>query len=178
MQRSLVYVGNPLLRKKAKTVEIFDHSLTQVVEDLKDTLLVSKKGVALAAPQIGVSLSIFMTRTLEDPQDIASATDQVRVYINPKITSISQQFVSMEEGCLSIPNLYRAVERPETVTFSAQDENGVYFTETALGWHARILLHENDHLQGSLFIDRLSKQEKKRIAQLLSKMERELNFFN
>lgn len=174
MKRPLLYIGNPLLRKKSKQIEQFDASLFQVIDDLKDTLLESKKGVALAAPQIGYSLSVFMTKVLENQEDIGSVTDLVKVYINPKIVTISQEIVSLEEGCLSLPNLYRPVERPKNVTFSYQDATGTLCTEEASGWLARMLLHENDHLNGTLFIDRLTKQEKKGISQILSKMEKDL----
>ena len=173
MNRSLIYLGNPLLRRKTTPVEHFDDQFKTLLQDLKDTLLSSQNGVALAAPQIGVERALFAIRVLKDPSDIASATDDIKVYINPKIVEVSHTMVAMEEGCLSIPGFYRNVVRPSAVAITAQDEEGRFFTEQAAGWHARILLHENDHLHGSLFIDRLSKQEKKQLKPLLDKMGKE-----
>jgi peptide deformylase len=115
------------------------------------------RGVGLAGPQVGSPLRIFVT-------DIEG--DQKRVFINPEIVLTSQEQVEFEEGCLSLPRLYLDVTRPESVRVQAWNERGRPFTVEAGGFLARVMLHEYDHLEGLLFIDRLpAARREKAIAQ-------------
>jgi len=108
-----------------------------------------KDGVGLAAPQVGVLLRLF----------VVTADDGVRrVFINPRITAMSETIVTKEEGCLSIPGIFGDVPRPEAVTVQAQDARGRRFTLEADGMLARVIQHENDHLEGVLYLDRTSPQ--------------------
>ena len=172
MKRPLTYIGHHILREKAQLVSVIDEAIQELINDMKETLLALSHAVALAAPQIGVPLAIFVTRELTNPHDITSHSNQRRVYINPHIDQISNESWIEEEGCLSIPDLYRPVERPRDIVLTFQVETGAYHTESYTGWMAKIIMHENDHLHGSFFVDRLSKQEKKRISSTLDTIKR------
>jgi peptide deformylase len=118
------------------------------------------KGVGLAGPQFGLMQRIFVTST---------AGDVPRVFINPSIIETSQETAKLEEGCLSIPGVWADVTRPKTVKVQAWNEKGRPFTLEAGGILARVILHEYDHLEGVLFIDRLSELKRKRILDKIAK---------
>ncbi|MEN6363540.1 MAG: peptide deformylase [Rectinema sp.] len=142
----IVTFGDPVLEKKASAVERFDEELSTLIADMFESLK-RERGLGLAAPQVGKSLRLFIT----DVED-----DKPRVFINPEIVQTSPEEVDYEEGCLSFPGLYTNVRRPESVRIQAFGEKGRPFTIEADGLLARVILHENDHLDGKLFIDRLS----------------------
>jgi peptide deformylase len=98
--------------------------------------------------------------------------DVPRVFINPSIIETSEELVKYEEGCLSIPGLYADVIRPKTVRIQAWNEKGRPFTLTADGILARVILHEYDHLEGTLFIDRISEVKRNRILAKLAKAKK------
>ena len=127
------------------------------------TLLQDGKGVGLAGPQIGLGERIFVTNVSGDTQ---------RVFINPSIIETSQETAKYEEGCLSIPGIWADVIRPKTVKVQAWNEKGRPFTLEAGGLLARVILHEYDHLEGVLFIDRLSELKRKRILEKIAKQKR------
>jgi peptide deformylase len=118
------------------------------------------KGVGLAGPQVGLLERIFV---------VYMDRDIPRVFINPSIVMTSQEEAKYEEGCLSLPGLWADVIRPAAVRIQAWNEKGRPFTLDAEGMLARIILHEYDHLEGMLFIDRLSEPKRNR---LLAKFER------
>ncbi len=102
-------------------------------------------GVGLAAPQVGIAKRFF----------VVTADDGVRrVFVNPEIIKTSSEIVPYEEGCLSLPGIYEEIKRPAAVTITALDQNGKRFTLDAEGLLARVVQHENDHLDGILYIDR------------------------
>jgi len=153
--------GDPVLRKKAKKVANVDKKTLEVIRDLKDTLSIQKEpeGVGLAAPQIGKSLRIF----------IADYKDFKRVVINPEIVSVSKLKVKSQksksrkeilEGCLSLPYYYGPLKRAGKITVKYLNEKGEEIVEDFEGFNAQIILHEIDHLEGVLFIDRLLKEKK------------------
>ena len=124
-------------------------------------------GVGLAGPQAGISKRVF----------VAMADDNVkRVFINPQIIYTSAELCDYEEGCLSIPQVYESIQRPKKVTVQALDENGRPFTLEADGLLARIIQHENDHLDGKLFIDRgdpeFAKATEEQFAKKAAKLEK------
>ena len=132
--------GNEILTRKAK--EVIDFTvIPKLVLHMFETL--DKGGIGLAAPQVGVSLRLFITDVVGDKK---------RVFINPKITSTSAMTCSMEEGCLSFPGLYFPVERPEGVMIEYYDEENKKQGMWASGMLARVIQHEYDHLDGILFI--------------------------
>ncbi|MDR1786811.1 MAG: peptide deformylase [Spirochaetaceae bacterium] len=140
----ILTLGDSLLRQKALPVEKVDDTIRALVADMF-AAMEAKNGVGLAAPQVGKLLRLF----------IAAADDGVRrVFINPHITAMSEETAEREEGCLSIPGIYENITRPRAVTVQAMDERGARFVLEADGMLARIILHENDHLDGLLFLDR------------------------
>jgi peptide deformylase len=147
--KPIVKYGDPVLREVSKPVEAMTSAVKDLVADLKATLK-KAKGLGLSAVQVGVLLRVFIV-------DISAIdiTAETKVYINPEIieTSGSSEF---EEGCLSFPGIYQTVTRPERVKIKALDENGKEFVQEADGIIARAIQHENDHLDGVLFIDHFS----------------------
>ena len=148
----IVTYGNEILAQKAEPVKEFTPELAAFVEELYDTM-VKGHGVGLAANQVGKLLRIFVTGVDGDKQ---------RVFINPEIIATSPEEADYEEGCLSLPGLYTKVKRPASVKIQAYNERGRPFTLEAKDFLARVILHEYDHLNGVLFIDRLSPLGKER----------------
>lgn len=152
--------GAPVLRDTAKPVpeKVFGtEELSRLVADMAAALDKEPDGVALAAPQVGVSWQLFIVRkdrTLPVPPEGAKPlTPEVEVYINPRITKTSRRRRSADEGCLSVRGVYGTTNRHERVTLHARKEDGSRFTRGAGGLLAQIFEHEMDHLSGVLFID-------------------------
>ncbi|KIA78051.1 peptide deformylase [Parachlamydia acanthamoebae] len=161
MLLSLAYYGNPILRKKAIPIERIDDSIRQLATDMIETMHATN-GIGLAANQIGQLLSIFVTCVPIAQDDGTWIDGKDRVFINPKILAYSQEFQVFSEGCLSIPKLFSDVARPESIKIQAMDLDGNVFEETMTGYEATNFMHENDHLNGVLFIDRLHRTERKK----------------
>jgi peptide deformylase len=168
MKKNLI-VGkdDPILRQKAAAVllgEIGSKNIQNILNDMKKALHGEEDGVAIAAPQIGVGLRIFVVNgdilhdlrlTKNKPKD----KKEDLVFINPEIIRLSKKRKKMEEGCLSVRWLYGQVLRSEKATVKAYDENGKEFTKGASGLLAQIFQHEIDHLDGILFIDKAENVE-------------------
>lgn len=137
-------LGEEILRQKAQPVEEINDEIRQLANDMLETMI-DADGVGLAAPQIGRSIRMFV---------IMADDDVKRVFINPQIIKTSNEVGPYDEGCLSIPQVYESIVRPLKVTVQAYDENGKRFTLDADGLLARCIQHENDHLDGILYIDR------------------------
>lgn len=148
-------LGDEVLREPTKPVTVFDSALSLLVDAMFDTMM-EADGVGLAGPQVGVSSRIFVVDTRQEGGRIA--------FINPEIIETSPDNVPYEEGCLSVPGVYHEVMRPSQVTVQAQDVDGKHFTLKASGLLARVIQHENDHLYGKLFIDRLDEREKEKVV--------------
>ncbi len=142
--RNIVQLGDEVLRKKCFEVTDFGEKTHQLLDDMKDTLI-KAEGAGLAAPQVGVLRRIFLVMV----------DDEYYECINPVIKSQSGKQVG-EEGCLSFHGKYGTVERPNKVTVKAQDRFGKWFTVKAEGFLARAFCHENDHLDGIIYIDKAS----------------------
>ncbi|MBO5714543.1 MAG: peptide deformylase [Clostridia bacterium] len=140
--RNIIQNGDPTLRRKSFEVTDFGEKTIQLLDDMKDTLI-KANGAGLAAPQVGVLRRIF----------IVSAEGKYYECINPQIVQQSGEQVG-EEGCLSVRGKYGTVTRPMKVTVKAQDRFGKPFTVKASGFLARAFCHENDHLDGVLYIDK------------------------
>lgn len=143
--------NNPILRQKSLPVRNFDKSLKKLVKDLKDTML-KAKGLGIAAPQVGKHLRLFIT-TL----DYDEPGQRFITMINPVITSIGTRMKTGEEGCLSLPGIYGKVERNNRARVEYQDLDGNRQVLELDGLNARVIQHENDHLDGVLFVDRMKK---------------------
>ena len=161
----IVQNGTPVLRQVAEKVpvnEIKSGKIQKILKDMSQALATQADGVAIAAPQIGISLQIFvvsrnveiMLKGLEEAPAVEKAGIKDVVYINPEIKKLSKKKQIMDEGCLSVRPIFGKVERSEKATVTAYDENGKKFTKGASGLLAQIFQHETDHLNGILFIDK------------------------
>ena len=148
--------GAAVLRKATEVVPIADikkPKIQKILKDMAKALHSQEDGVAIAAPQIGKSLRIFIVNGWAlNPEIIPPLPDVV--FINPEIKKVSRKKLPMEEGCLSVRGYQGHVARHEKATVSAYDENGKRFTMGGSGLVAQIFQHEMDHLDGILFIDK------------------------
>lgn len=167
----LSYYGDPVLRKKAEPVM----EITDEIRELVKNMIVTMnhwKGVGLAAPQVGVSLRIYVSN-IDFEDDLGEVHFcEPKVYINPILTNRSEIMVEKSEACLSIPGLYAPVSRPLSVEVEALNLEGQKFTEKTTRYLARCMMHENDHLDGVLFIDRIKGKLRKEIELELKKFKR------
>lgn len=163
MKPELAYIGHPILRKQALPVLSIDRPILDLIDHMKQ-LVTARRGLGLAAPQVGVQLSVIVVCFPKIDPDGNMIPGQPTPLINPKISEPSEETWLEEEGCLSIPKIYANVRRPVSITVTYQDERGDSHTERLSGWPAKIVMHENDHLNGVLFIDRLDKKDKKALT--------------
>ena len=152
--KEIVQIGTPVLREKALLVpeHMFGSpKLLEILHDMKEALDSQKDGVAIAAPQIGVSYRIFL---VSEKAYKKGTLDAPQVFINPIITKQSKTKELMAEGCLSVRPKYGEVKRSISTTVTAYDEYGKKFTRVGGGLLSQIFQHEIDHLDGILFIDK------------------------
>lgn len=131
-----------ILRKTSKPVDNFDERLALLIEDMIDTMK-KADGAGLSAVQVGVLKRVF----------VVSTKDGVQEFVNPEILEASGECPILEEGCLSVPGRYGKVKRPNKVVIKAKDKFGKEFVKTYKGFDAKAMAHENDHLDGKLYID-------------------------
>jgi len=153
--------GDPLLRKVSKPIDKNYIDLPELIANMYETMY-NAEGVGLAAPQVGLSIRLFIVdaspaATDEEPE----LAKFKKAFINPTIISTSGEPWSFEEGCLSLPGIREDVLREEEVVIRYMDENWVEKTEKYNSYPARIILHEYDHLEGKLFIDYISPLRKR-----------------
>jgi peptide deformylase len=161
-QDLIVQEGDPVLRRVAKPVpkkDIGSPALAALIRKMSDALAPEKHGVAIAAPQVGESLRVFVVagRVFKEETEDGESAGPVppnRAYINPEITRASRRKLEESEGCLSVRSIYGTVLRHERVTLKYTDEHGTMKTENATGLLGHIFQHEVDHLDGILFIDK------------------------
>ena len=146
--RTLHLLGSPVLRQPARPVARVDHATRQLVDDLFETMRAAK-GVGLAANQVGVAERVAVV-------DVGEEFAPPLVLINPRIVEAGTEQEVAEEGCLSIPDIFGEVERAQTVALEALNRDGQPYRVTVSGYKARAVQHEIDHLDGILFLDRLS----------------------
>ncbi len=147
--------GDPLLRKVAKPIEKDYENLDDFIANMWETMY-NSDGVGLAAPQVHKSIRLFVIDASSATEEEPELANFKKVFINPEILERTGDEWSMNEGCLSLPEIREDVSRPETVTIKYFDENFMEHTETYSGFAARVIQHEYDHLEGKLFIDYLT----------------------
>jgi peptide deformylase len=162
--RKIRVAGDPVLHSPCRPVTQFDAALSDLIDDLFASLAVAE-GVGLAAPQIGVDLAVFV-------YDCPDGTgNRQRGYIvNPNITTSGPQLVQ-DEGCLSVPGPFQELSRPASATVHGLDKDGAALEVTGTGFFARCLEHETDHLQGTLFIDHLPRNRRRRVLREMEPFE-------
>ncbi|MFI0237389.1 peptide deformylase [Streptomyces sp. NPDC016845] len=156
--RPITVVGNPVLHKECKDVTEFDAELAALVDDMFASQRTAE-GVGLAANQIGVDRKVFV---YDCPDD--EGVRHTGVVCNPVLRELpadQRRLDDSNEGCLSVPTAYAELARPDYAVVTGQDEKGNPITVRGTGYFARCLQHETDHLYGYLYIDRLSKRERK-----------------
>ena len=156
--RPITVVGNPVLHHSCATVTEFDEQLSALVDDMFVTMYAAE-GVGLAANQIGVDQRVFV---YDCPDD--EGVRHIGVVVNPVLDDLDPSQRTLDEsaeGCLSVPGAYADLARPEYAVVRGQDAEGKDIVVEGTGFFARCLQHETDHLNGYLYIDRLSKRDRK-----------------
>lgn len=161
---NIVDKDNPILREKALRVpveDILSKKIKKIIDDMKKALASQDDGIAIAAPQIGESIRIFVVsgKALALVSGKEERVESDRVFINPEIVKKSKETEWAEEGCLSVRYLYGKVKRSKKATIRAYGEAGQKFELGASGLIAQIFQHEVDHLEGVLFIDKAKQVE-------------------
>lgn len=147
--RNIVINGDPILKKKSRKVESFDSRLAALIDDMFETMY-KNEGCGLAAVQVGVLKRVFVADTGDGPIE----------FVNPEIISESGEQVGAE-GCLSVPDYSGLTKRPLEVTIKAQDRNGKWHIRKGREISARCYCHENDHLDGILFTEKVIEENAK-----------------
>jgi len=174
---SILSYGNPLLKKSTKDIDEKYINLDTIIDNMWETMY-NAKGVGLAAPQIGISISLFLvdgTPFVEDENINESDKTQLKnlkkVIINPILNEFGENWI-FNEGCLSIPNIREDVSRKNSVNIKYYDQKFNFHEEVYSGLAARIIQHEYDHLRGILFIDKLSQLKRQMIKGRLNKISK------
>lgn len=160
----ILHYPDKRLRTVAKPVTTFDDKIKKLVEDMFETMY-QAPGIGLAATQVNVHQQVIVI-------DVSPEKDQPLCLINPEIIS-EEGTEKCDEGCLSVPDIYEAVERAEKVTIKAKNEHGEEYTLQADELLAVCIQHEMDHLKGKLFVDYLSPLKLQRVKKRLLKLQRE-----
>ncbi|MCJ7623663.1 MAG: peptide deformylase [Anaerolineaceae bacterium] len=149
--REIIFLPDPVLRRKARKVTDFGKDMQQLIDDMIDTMRVAP-GVGLAAPQIGISQKVIVVEFGND--EVEDAPLKLYIVVNPEIINSSDESIDGIEACLSVPGLVGNVERQEHVVVKGVNRFGEPVKIKANGWLARIFQHEIDHLNGIVFTDR------------------------
>jgi len=154
--RSVLKMGHPLLRQVAQPVTEFGtRELAALVRDMDDTMR-ALNGAGLAAPQIGVSLRVVIFEVRRNRRYPDAEEVPYTVLVNPELSFPGTETEDGWEGCLSVPDLRGIVPRPARVRLEAQDRHGKPYSLEASGFHARVIQHECDHLDGHVYLDRMA----------------------
>jgi len=168
MVREIVVLGHPALRAPAQPVEVFDDELRTLVQDMYETMY-HAEGIGLAANQVGVLRQVLVV-DIQDEEDPPAGRMAI---INPRIVAVTDELERATEGCLSIPGVDEVVERPRGVRVEGFDPDGKPVVVEAEALLGRALQHEVDHLEGILFIDRLSPLKRRLLVQKWKKSRAE-----
>ena len=168
MIRPILIHPDPRLKKLCDPVTQVTEDLVRLGHDMLDTMY-DAPGIGLAAPQVAVTRRLIVMDCMKAPDAPRSL-----MLFNPKVTWSSSEVSTYEEGCLSIPDQYADVERPNVVTVTWMDETGAAREETFTGLWATCVQHEIDHLNGKLFIDYLGLMKRQMITRKMEKLKREM----
>ena len=181
MRLSILQYGDPILRAKGKQIENIDDRVRELAQNMIETMHAAN-GVGLAAPQVGESLQLTVldVSQVEDQpttmklngEDVDPATAMPLVLINPQI-NLGRETETGTEGCLSFPEITGEIERAKSITIRAQNLNGEPIEIETRGYLARAFQHEVDHLNGILFIDRMSSVAKTTLSSKLKRLQKE-----
>ena len=169
----IVEVPDPRLRKISSPVEQVDDGVRALVADMFETMYAAP-GIGLAAIQVGVPKRILVIDLQEPEEEGGAPVKDPRVFINPEILTHSDQEVPYTEGCLSVPDQYAEVDRPDRIRARWLDLDGKPHEEEIEGLLATCLQHEMDHLNGILFIDHLSRLKREMILKKIAKQRKDL----
>lgn len=172
MKLTLRYYGDPVLRKRCAPVKEITDEVRQFVADLIETMDKAHNGVGLSAPQVGKLWKIFVILEPEIGEHGELNFGKPLVFINPELSEPTEEQVILPEGCLSFPGFHIEVMRPEGIHLKYMDLEGKIQEETIVGFKARMIMHENDHLNGVLFIDRMDPSNKKLVEPVLKKLKK------
>jgi len=170
--RPIVEVPDPRLREISKPVDTVDDEVRALVSDMFETMY-DAPGIGLAAIQVGVPKRILVIDLQEPEEEGGEPIRDPRVFINPEILDFSDQEVPYTEGCLSVPDQFAEVDRPDRIRARWLDIDGKQRDEEITGLLAVCLQHEMDHLNGILFIDHLSRLKRQMILKKLDKQRKE-----
>jgi peptide deformylase len=170
--RPIIEVPDPLLRQISTPVEMVDDDIRALIADMFETMY-DAPGIGLAAIQVGVPKRILVIDLQEPAEEGGEPVKDPRVFINPEILDSSEQEVPYTEGCLSVPDQYAEVDRPDRIRARWLDEKGDQHEADIEGLLATCLQHEMDHLEGILFIDHLSRLKREMILKKLAKQRKE-----
>lgn len=178
---TLRYIGDPVLNQVAAPVEKIDSSLVELAENMLQ-IMYETNGIGLAAPQVGISKRMFVL-DIEPPEDenghplpvdspgeLQLLPKMPMAFINPEVTPVGSAETDFDEGCLSVPKLYASVRRPERVMLKATLLDGKTINMECAGLLARAIQHENDHLDGIVFVQKLEDGPLEEIKSGLTKL--------
>ncbi|HEY1024420.1 MAG TPA: peptide deformylase [Sphingobacteriaceae bacterium] len=155
MKLPVIAYGDPVLKKVAADITADYPNLKELIANMFETMYAAH-GVGIAAPQVGLSIRLFVIDATPFAEDEEGLKDFKKVFINAKVTEETGEKWAFNEGCLSIPDIREDISRQQGVSISYYDENFVHHQETYSGLAARVIQHEYDHIEGKLFTDKLS----------------------
>jgi peptide deformylase len=167
----IIETPDPRLRTISKPVEAVDDELRRLMDDMLETMY-DAPGIGLAAIQVGVPKRVLVIDLQEEEDAEGKPIRQPRYFVNPEVIWASDEFTTYNEGCLSVPEIYAEVDRPNRVRVKWLDYDGKPHEEELDGLLATCLQHEMDHLEGILFVDHLSKLKRDMLLKKLEKMRR------
>ena len=168
----IIEVPDPRLRQISTPVEDVNDEIRALIADMFETMYAAP-GIGLAAIQVGVPKRLLVIDLQEPEEEGGEPVRDPRVFINPEILTHSEQQVPYQEGCLSVPDQYAEVDRPDRIRARWLDLDGKAHEEEIVGLLATCLQHEMDHLEGILFIDHLSRLKREMILKKLAKQRKE-----
>lgn len=170
----LAYYGAPVLRKVAEPIGEITDAVKKLADEMIETMDACD-GIGIAAPQVHHSTRMFVIRDpIEDEKGGLDLGEAV-VYINPELSEASEETWKGPEGCLSIPTVHADIERPKEITIEYTDLEGKKVKKRCKGWLAKAVMHENDHLNGVLFIDHLPEAEREKMEPALKRLHKRIH---